>query len=57
MKSLLNQSTWHGMRAWALESEYLRTVVVPDMGAKLVSLFNKRNQLVLKNYCKESKSN
>jgi galactose mutarotase-like enzyme len=45
MKTILDQTTWHGMRAWTLESEYLRTVVVPEMGAKLVSLFDKRNQL------------
>lgn len=42
---ILDQTTWHGIRAWTLESEYLRTIVVPEMGAKLVSLFDKRNQL------------
>jgi galactose mutarotase-like enzyme len=45
MNSIINQTTWHGMHAWALETEHLRTVVVPDMGAKLVSIFDKRNQL------------
>jgi galactose mutarotase-like enzyme len=39
------QTTWHGMSAWALECEQLRTVVVPGLGAKLVSLLDKRNQL------------
>jgi galactose mutarotase-like enzyme len=41
----LVQTTWHGLSAWALESECLRVVVVPEMGAKLVSLLDKRNQL------------
>jgi galactose mutarotase-like enzyme len=45
MKTSLVQTTWHGMSAWALESECLRVVVVPGMGAKLVSLLDKRNQL------------
>lgn len=45
MNGLLTQTTWHGLVAWALENESLRTVVVPELGAKLVSLFDKRNQL------------
>lgn len=45
MRISLDQTTWHGLSAWALESEHLRTVVVPDLGAKLVSLMDKRNQL------------
>ena len=32
------------MRAWALENEFLRTVVVPELGAKVVSLLDKRSQ-------------
>jgi galactose mutarotase-like enzyme len=38
------QTTWQGLEAWALESETLRTVVIPQLGAKLVSLLDKRNQ-------------
>jgi galactose mutarotase-like enzyme len=45
MDSALDQTTWHGLSAWALENECLRTVVVPELGAKLVSLFDKRNQI------------
>lgn len=41
--SSLRQTTWHGMRALALESARLRAVVVPEMGAKIVSLFDKSN--------------
>jgi galactose mutarotase-like enzyme len=36
--------TWHGLEAWALENENLRIVTIPALGAKLVSLFDKRNQ-------------
>ncbi len=35
-------TSWHGLDAWALESEVLRVVVVPELGAKIVSLFDKR---------------
>jgi galactose mutarotase-like enzyme len=45
MKVSSYETTWHGMSACALESEELRAVLVPDLGAKLVSLFDKRNQL------------
>lgn len=41
----LYKTAWHQEEAWALETEALRTVVVPTMGGKLVSLFDKRNQL------------
>lgn len=39
------ETTWHGLSAWALESDELRLILVPDLGAKLVSLLDKRNQL------------
>jgi galactose mutarotase-like enzyme len=37
-----SQTTWHGQEAWVLENDTLRTVVTPKIGAKLVSLFDKR---------------
>jgi galactose mutarotase-like enzyme len=45
MNVSLVRTTWHGLSAWALESEQLRTMIVPELGAKLVSLLDKRNQL------------
>lgn len=44
MNVVVNQITWHGHDAFALESDTLRTVVVPELGAKLVSLVDKRTQ-------------
>lgn len=35
-------TTWHGISAWALENVAARVVIVPEMGAKIVSLFDKR---------------
>jgi galactose mutarotase-like enzyme len=35
-------TTWHNISALALENDTLRTVVVPTMGAKIVSLLDKR---------------
>lgn len=43
MEQAVNQTTWQGLRALQLESEALCAVVVPEVGAKLVSLFDKRN--------------
>jgi galactose mutarotase-like enzyme len=40
-----SQASWYGQEAWALENDCIRTVVVPDLGAKLVSLIDKRSQL------------
>lgn len=37
-------TTWYGQEAVTLENETLRTVIVPALGAKLVSLFDKRTQ-------------
>jgi galactose mutarotase-like enzyme len=45
MNISVSQTSWYGQAAWVLESDSIRTVVIPDMGAKLVSLFDKRNQL------------
>ena len=43
MNSATSQTTWHGQAAWVLENDTLRTVVTPQLGAKLVSLFDKRS--------------
>lgn len=45
MNGLLSDTTWHGLHAWMLENDTLRTIVLPDLGAKLVSLFDKRCQM------------
>ncbi len=45
MNTAIHQTVWHDLSAWALESETLRTIIVPELGAKLVSLFDKRNRL------------
>src|SRR5581483_1530299 len=37
----IHKTTWHGFDAWELESEALRVVIVPELGAKIVSLFDK----------------
>lgn len=34
-------STWHSFPALSLESEQMRVVIVPELGAKIVSLFDK----------------
>jgi galactose mutarotase-like enzyme len=34
---------WHAQPAWALEDEAVRVVIVPSLGAKIVSLFDKRH--------------
>lgn len=44
MNGTLTHTSWHGLPALVLENETLRTVVVPELGAKLVSLFDKRSQ-------------
>jgi galactose mutarotase-like enzyme len=44
MNAAINQMSWGGQQAWVLENDTLRTVVIPDLGAKLVSLFDKRTQ-------------
>lgn len=37
--------TWHAQDAWSLENDFLRIVVVPKMGAKIVSLYDKKNHV------------
>ncbi len=39
----INQTIWHDQQAWTLESETHRVVMVPEMGAKIVSLRDKRD--------------
>lgn len=41
----ISEVTWHGQMALKLENATLEVVVVPEMGAKIVSLFDKRNQV------------
>jgi len=41
----LTETTWHGQAAWKLENATLQIIVVPEMGAKIVSLLDKRNQI------------
>jgi galactose mutarotase-like enzyme len=45
MKVSLHQTTVHDLSAWVLENEYLRTAVVPELGAKIVSIVDKRSRL------------
>ncbi len=42
VKPEVDTTTWHGIAALVLENETFRTVVVPTMGAKIVSLLDKR---------------
>ena len=44
MNTTISQTNWRGLDAWVLENEILRTIVVPELGAKLVSLLDKRSQ-------------
>jgi galactose mutarotase-like enzyme len=37
----ISADTWHRLAAIRLESERMRVVIVPDLGAKIVSLFDK----------------
>lgn len=45
MKISTDQVNWHGQDALLLETTALRVVVVPEMGAKIVSLFDKQAEL------------
>lgn len=45
MKASKRHTTWHQEPAIKLENDGLRTVVVPKMGGKLVSLFDKKNEV------------
>lgn len=37
----LNKTSWYGFQAWQLENQNVRLIVVPEVGGKLVSLFDK----------------
>lgn len=39
----LTPTDWHGYPAWALENDAVRSVIVPQFGAKIASLFDKRS--------------
>lgn len=45
MDVFIQQTSWYSLEAWVLENENLRTVIVPDLGAKLASLVDKRSGL------------
>ncbi len=38
----ISQTTWHELPAWALDTPALRVVTVPELGAKIVSIFDKK---------------
>jgi galactose mutarotase-like enzyme len=38
----LSESFWFGQGAWLLENNAIKTIIVPSIGAKIVSLFDKR---------------
>ncbi len=38
----LQSTTWHGIPAWLLENATLRVIMVPRLGAKIVSLLDRR---------------
>jgi len=37
----LSETTWHNISAFRLESEALQIIIVPDLGAKIVSIYDK----------------
>ena len=41
----IRSTRWHGMEAWSIESESMHVVMVPQLGAKIVSLLDKRSGL------------
>ncbi len=41
----LQTTIWHGQKAWVLESAAVRAVMVPELGAKIVSLVDKHDGL------------
>ncbi len=40
--SAVKQTTYQGFAAWALESEHLLAIVIPELGGKIISLVDKR---------------
>lgn len=43
MEITANSTTWHGIDAWLLENEHLSVITIPQLGAKIVSLLDKRS--------------
>ena len=43
MDITVSAATWQGLDAWVLESAEVRVVTLPPLGAKLVSLLDKRS--------------
>lgn len=43
MNPTIEQVSWHGQTAWQFANDTIRTLVVPEIGAKLASLFDKRS--------------
>ncbi len=39
--TVIYRTQWHGMAAWTLENDRISVVILPGMGAKIVSLFDK----------------
>jgi galactose mutarotase-like enzyme len=39
---LVAQSHWHNLDAWTLENDAMRAVIVPEQGAKIASIYDKR---------------
>ena len=40
----INWLDWHGLKSVTMENDFLKVVLIPSHGAKLVSLFNKRSK-------------
>ncbi len=38
----LSPTSWNGLTAWLLENQTLRVVIVPDVGARIVSIFDRQ---------------
>jgi galactose mutarotase-like enzyme len=45
MNTAIRQTAWHSLNAWVLDTDVLSIVIIPELGAKIVSLFDKRSQL------------
>jgi len=39
----ISSTQWHSLPAYTLENDHLRVVIVPQQGAKIASIFDKRN--------------